>query len=282
MKPDAVEQLYQFILQHPRLIIITGAGCSVASGIPAYRDYDGHWQRSAAIQHQEFISQLQSRKRYWARSLFNWPTIYAARPTAAHYALASLEKLGYCQLLVTQNVDRLHQHAGHQNVIDLHGRLDKIVCLSCNRNADRHLIQQQLLSMNAGLSHKWQHSETDPSNELEDSLTQLIDIPECHFCGGILKPDVVFYGGAVKKHTSQLISESINSADAILVVGSSLTVFSSFRFCRQAYKQSIPVAAINQGKTRADEFLSLKINSDCQQTLYSLSQYLGSRPRPNI
>ena len=145
----AFANLRQFITQHRRLLVITGAGCSVESGIPTYRNHSGQWLRNQPIQHTDFINQASARKRYWARSLAGWPAVHMARPNDAHRALAAMEARQQIPLLVTQNVDRLHQKAGQKHVIDLHGRLDQVICLDCHQVSEREVMQQRLLLLNA-------------------------------------------------------------------------------------------------------------------------------------
>ena len=263
--------LREFIERYPRLLVITGAGCSASSGIPTYRNDAGQWQRSQPIQHGDFIRDEASRRRYWARSLGGWPAVASATPNAAHFKLAELEARGHIPLLVTQNVDRLHQRAGHQQVIDLHGRLDEVVCLGCGAISRRSHMQTRLLAENAMSAPVPAALAPDGDAEVEEQLTQTLRIPACEACGGVLKPHVVFFGGAVAKPIVAQINQQLGLVDALLVVGSSLTVFSSFRFCRQAHQQGLPVAAINQGKTRADDLLTLKLNADCGALLSGLA-----------
>jgi NAD-dependent SIR2 family protein deacetylase len=269
--------LRQFVIAHPRLLVITGAGCSVASGIPTYRDETGEWRRSEPIQHQEFLTLESKRKRYWARSIIGWPAVYTAQTSVAHQSLAKLEQQGFCQLLVTQNVDRLHQRAGHKNVIDLHGRLDQVICLRCGQLTDRELMQTRLLGLNAQLAIT-APAELAPDGDADvaDELANQLKIPACEQCDGTLKPNVVFYGGTVDTTIVQSIYSALDNIDGLLVIGSSLMVFSSFRFCRRANEMNIPIAAINRGITRADEFLSLKLNEDCEQPLLELVRSLAS------
>jgi NAD-dependent SIR2 family protein deacetylase len=265
-----LEVLLEFIQRHPSLLVISGAGCSAGSGIPTYRDDAGQWQRSQPIQHGDFIKHAASRRRYWARSLAGWPAVAQAQPNAAHTALAQLEARGHIPLLVTQNVDRLHQRAGHQQVIDLHGRLDEVVCLVCGAVTRRSHMQTRLLAENAISVPVAAALAPDGDADVEEQLTQTLQVPDCEACGGILKPNVVFFGGAVAKPIVTRIYQQLDAVDALLVVGSSLTVFSSFRFCRQAHRQGLPIAAINQGKTRADDLLALKLSGDCGQLLTGL------------
>jgi NAD-dependent SIR2 family protein deacetylase len=269
---NILSPLVDFIDSHPRLLVLTGAGCSAPSGIPTYRDHAGQWQRNTPIQHADFVRFEASRKRYWARSLAGWPAVSQAQPNAAHKTLVSMEGRGQIPLLVTQNVDRLHQRAGHQQVIDLHGRLDQVTCLTCDAKSSRDVMQLRLLALNNIDVPTTTRLAPDGDADVEEQLTQTLHIPTCEICGGTLKPDVVFFGGAVPKNTVESIYAALTQVDGMLVVGSSLTVFSGFRFCREAHKQGLPIAAINQGTTRADDLFSLKIEADCVSTLNDLAQ----------
>ncbi|MBT8146086.1 MAG: NAD-dependent protein deacetylase [Gammaproteobacteria bacterium] len=266
-------QLTDFIETHPRLLVLTGAGCSAASGIPTYRDNKGDWQRSNPITHQDFISRVASRQRYWARSFVGWPPVRDAQPNSAHQALAELEEKGVVGLLVTQNVDRLHQKAGHAQVIDLHGRLDQVVCLSCDHIISRQEMQQQLTASNPQLAEtpaSWTLAP-DGDADVADSLVERLQVPACRFCGGLLKPNVVFFGDSVKRDLVAHIADQLEASDGLLVVGSSLMVFSGYRFCRHAAQHNKPIACINAGKTRADELFQLKLEMDCGEALSTLA-----------
>ncbi len=269
------QRLLDFVDQHPRLLILTGAGISVAEGIPTYRDDAGNWARSDPIQHREFLEQASSRQRYWARSIVGWPMVAQARPTAAHEALANLEQSGHCGLLVTQNVDRLHQRAGHRRVIDLHGRLDRVVCLECHRAISREDMQDELLSLNPALANELASALPDGDAAVADELVARCQVPDCQFCGGLLMPDVVFFGGSVPRTRVDEVYEALADSNALLCVGSSLMVFSGFRFCREAHRQAKPIALVNRGQTRADELASLKLEADCQSLLPELVQALN-------
>ena len=265
-----LKSLAEFIALHPRLLVITGAGCSAPSGIPTYRNDSGEWQRNQPIQHADFINLAASRRRYWARSLAGWPLVSLAQPNAAHRVLAAMEARDQISMLVTQNVDRLHQQAGHQNVIDLHGRLDQVICLTCQQVIERDTMQQRLLLINGISAPIALEHAPDGDAEVEEQLTRELKVPDCERCGGLLKPNVVFFGGAVPKTTVENIFSQLDQADGLLIVGSSLTVFSGFRFCRHAYRNGLPIAAINQGKTRADGLFSIKLEADCVATLAAL------------
>lgn len=267
--------LAEFIQQHQPLTVITGAGCSVASGIPTYRDASGTWLRSDPIQHQEFLTLENKRQRYWARSYTGWPAIQAALPNQSHEILTELEGKGYIKLLVTQNVDRLHQRSGHQNVIDLHGRLDRVTCLDCFQVLDREDVQQQLQTLNPHLDGQAGSLAPDGDADVANEQVDLVTIPNCTSCGGVLKPDVVFYGGSVDKALVDQIYQTIDQSAGLLVLGSSLMVFSSFRFCRHAHQNSTPIAIVNAGKTRADELATLKISDHCETVLEQTKISLG-------
>ncbi|MEP5764561.1 MAG: NAD-dependent protein deacetylase [Halieaceae bacterium] len=261
---------------HPRLVALTGAGISVDSGIPTYRDDEGEWQRSDPIQHQDFIEHAATRQRYWARSMAGWSYVATSRPNRAHYALAELEQAGHIELLVTQNVDRLHQRAGHERVIDLHGRLDRVTCLDCGAIVARASLQGELQALNTRWSAYIAEVLPDGDAEVDDCVVEDFQVPPCRACGGVLMPDVVFFGGSVPRSRVQKVSRAIEEADALLVVGSSLAVFSGFRFCRQAHKLGKPVLIINRGSTRADELASVKIAHDAATVLDQLCSKLGS------
>lgn len=264
-----IESLKRFINQHPQLVVLTGAGISAASGIPTYRNQVGDWIRNTPIQHREFLLRESSRKRYWARSFAGWPAVNAAQPNKAHLALAQMEASGSIGLLVTQNVDRLHQRAGQHQVIDLHGRLDQVLCLDCGAATLRSDMQERLSLLNSHLQHAEQLLP-DGDADVPDDLVDAVTIPECLNCGGILKPDVVFFGDSVNRDKVALINHAIDSAGALLVIGSSLMVFSGYRFCRHAAGQSVPIACINPGTTRADALFDLKIEADCESVLQQL------------
>ena len=271
----SIQSLHAFVEQYPRLVILTGAGISAASGIPTYRDHGGRWQRNKPIQHGEFIQDAEKRRRYWARSAAGWPAVASARPNIAHTALAKLEEAGYARLLVTQNVDRLHQMAGHRNVIDLHGRLDQAVCLRCGETEAREQIQVRLLSENPALKQITIELAPDGDAHVEDRLTENLEEPVCLACGGVLMPDVVFFGGTVPQARVETVNRALKQAEGMLIVGSSLAVYSGFRFCRSASERGLPLAAVNQGKTRADDLLSIKLEQNCQSVLEDLMNKLG-------
>ena len=230
MESDA---LRGFIARHPRLFVLTGAGCSTDSGIPDYRDADGGWKRTQPVQFRAFMDELSTRKRYWARSLVGWRRIRRARPNDAHRALAALEQRGGVALLVTQNVDRLHQAAGSTNVVDLHGRLDLVRCMGCERRLPREELQQELLARNPEWIDLDAREAPDGDADLDGLDFSTFEVPACAVCGGLLKPDVVFYGESVPRERVEMAMQGVQDADAMLVVGSSLMVYSGYRFARE-------------------------------------------------
>ena len=263
-KSDALQH---FVAQHRRLFVLTGAGCSTDSGIPDYRDADGEWKRTQPVTYQTFMGEELTRKRYWARSLVGWRRFGKALPNATHHALARLERLGKLELLLTQNVDGLHQQAGNQNVVDLHGRLDTVRCMGCERRSPRHALQQALLALNPQWMALDANDAPDGDADLDGHDFSTFTVPPCPHCGGILKPDVVFFGENVPRDRVATAMQALDAADAMLVIGSSLMVFSGYRFAHAAAKAGKPVAVVNLGRTRADPLLSLKVEQSCAEAL---------------
>ncbi|KTF39208.1 NAD-dependent protein deacetylase [Xanthomonas translucens] len=259
--------LQAFVARHRRLFVLTGAGCSTDSGIPDYRDAAGDWKRAQPVTYQAFMGELATRQRYWARSLVGWPRFGHARPNATHAALAQLEARGQVELLLTQNVDRLHQAAGSAAVIDLHGRLDVVRCMECERRLPREDFQQQLLQRNPHWATLQAGQAPDGDADLEDMDFAAFAVPACTQCGGVLKPDVVFFGENVPRERVAAAFAHLQQADAMLVLGSSLMVYSGFRFVQAAAKAGVPIAAVNLGRTRGDDLLSLKLAQPCAQAL---------------
>lgn len=280
------QALRAFIERHPRLLVLTGAGISTAAGIPDYRDAEGRWKGAAPMSWQAFSGGAQARQRYWARSLIGWPRMGAARPTGAHRALARLEALGHCRLLVTQNVDGLHQRAGSRAVVDLHGRLDRVVCLACDGDEPRAAFQDRLIAANPDWPWLPERLATSPSeaaapgslaasrpdgdadlDALDGIVYDRFNLPTCRRCGGVLKPDVVFFGDSVPRERVARVTKALDEVDALVIVGSSLTVFSGWRFARDAAARGLPVAAVNLGATRADPLLALKVIASADAAL---------------
>lgn len=262
--------LADFARRHPHLLVLTGAGLSQPSGIPVYRDQQGTWLRTPPIQHADFVNKPASRQRYWARSLVGWPRMTQASPNAGHRALAAMEQAGRLSQLITQNVDGLHQRAGHRNVIDLHGNLAWVQCLQCALRLPRAQMQAWLQEANPALHAPLALMRPDGDADLPEAVLLDVQVPACPACAGILKPEVVFFGGTIPRQRMDDVNQAVQRCDAILVVGSSLTVFSGFRLCRDAHAQGKPVAALTLGVTRADALLSVKVEADCSQELARL------------
>ena len=265
-----MQALIDFVARYPRLFVLTGAGCSTDSGIPDYRDAEGEWKRRAPIMFQAFVGSDSARKRYWARSLAGFRRMRRARPNEAHDALASLERRNRIAQLVTQNVDGLHQAAGSRNVIDLHGRIDTVRCLGCERRSSRDELQLELERRNPDFASLDAVEAPDGDADLEDVAFETFDVPACEACGGLLKPDVVFFGENVPAERVQRAMAAIEHSDAMLVVGSSLMVYSGYRFVAAAADAGKPIAAINLGRTRGDDVLTLKVADRCGRALSHL------------
>ena len=252
------------------LVVLTGAGLSTACGIPDYRDRDGRWKHARPIYHQDFLRFASTRRRYWLRSFFGWPVVDRAPPGAGHRALAHFESRGRIALVVTQNVDGLHQKAGSQRVLELHGALGRVVCLACGRRDSRAVVQEWLAAANPGLTGVPPLTAPDGDAEMAEALADGFHVPDCPDCGGLLKPDVVFFGDGVPRPRVAAVMAAIDAAKGLLVIGSSLMVYSGFRFVEHAHRQGKPVMAINQGKTRADHLLEAKVELDCGEFLHAL------------
>jgi NAD-dependent SIR2 family protein deacetylase len=261
-----IENLKELLQVHERVLVISGAGISTNSGIGDYRDQNGDWKRVQPVKHQAFMAGHEWRQRYWGRSQLGYPSFLQAQPNEGHRALAQLEKQDSVFALITQNVDRLHQKAGQQTVIDLHGRLDQVICTACGRLEARDDIQLWLEAHNPSLQAEKFVPAPDGDADLEVEFAQ-IQVPSCSFCDGILKPHVVFFGDSVPKSVVEQAYSWVDQADAVLVVGSSLMVYSSYRFVRRASELAIPIAAINNGVTRADALFDMKVSGDCSELL---------------
>jgi NAD-dependent SIR2 family protein deacetylase len=218
------------------------------------------------VTYQAFVQNPATRARYWARSFVGWPGFSSARPNAAHEALARWEReddrLG---LLLTQNVDRLHQRAGSRAVVDLHGRLDEVRCLACGDRLPRDAVQARMAADNPGWSDI--SAPAGPDGDADIDAAPDFRVPPCPACGGMLKPDVVFFGEAVPRERVEHTRMALAASDGLLVVGSSLMVYSGYRFARMAHEAGVPVAILTRGVTRADDLASLKIEGDCVEVL---------------
>jgi NAD+-dependent protein deacetylase sirtuin 4 len=267
------------LLRDRRVAVLTGAGCSTESGIPDYRGPSSAQRVRKPIQYQEFIRSDEARVRYWARSAAGWPRIASAKPNRGHIALAELEAHGVVHGIITQNVDGLHHAAGSERVVELHGSLAVVRCLACAKQTRRDAFQQLLFSLNSGWSEHVIASDAssapDGDAELEAAALTGFRVPACD-CGGVLKPDVVFFGENVPAATVQQAWEVFNACDVLLVIGSSLTVYSGRRFIYRAEQEGKPVGVINLGPTRADEVAAVKLDAAIGDVLPQLAGELIS------
>jgi len=264
---DAAIGLREWLDNHRSVFVLTGAGISTASGIPDYRGPDGLWKRNAPITYQAFMRDAAMRARYWARSFVGWPVVAQAQPNRAHAALVALEAQARLASLVTQNVDGLHTRAGQRAVIDLHGRIDQVICTICATRVARADIQQQLADANPAWIGLHAASAPDGDADLERIVFDDFSAPSCSRCGGLLKPDVVFFGENVPRERVLTAQHALAGADAMLVIGSSLMVYSGFRFARMAHARGMPLAVLTRGITRADALATLKLDANCEAVL---------------
>jgi NAD-dependent SIR2 family protein deacetylase len=269
------QALQDFVLAHRRLFVLTGAGCSTGSGIPDYRDSEGAWKRRPPMNFRTFMDDATARARYWARGMIGWRMFGNVAPNAAHAALAELERQGRLSVLVTQNVDGLHEAAGSRDVVDLHGRMDQVRCMQCGHTLPRTAMQDELESLNPAWQDLDATDAPDGDADLDGIDFSSFRVPPCPVCGGILKPDVVFFGETVPRDRVARANEGLAQASAVLVVGSSLMVYSGYRFVAAASRAGLPIAAINLGRTRADTLFTLKIEQACGT---ALSQLLDTLP----
>ena len=247
----AVEDLID-LLRGRRLLVLTGAGCSTESGIPDYRGPQTRLKARNPVQYRAFLSEPLARARYWARSMAGWPHIAAARPHSGHAALAELEHNGLLSGIVTQNVDRLHQAGGSRTGVELHGAREEVVCPGCLAGSARDALQQRLLALNPA----WDTTavELAPDGDADIDYRPYADfhVPACAACGGILKPNVIFFGENVPGDRVAQAWRLYDDAEAVLVVGSSLAVYSGYRFVLRAAKEDLPIAILNLGESRGD------------------------------
>ncbi|MFC0252043.1 NAD-dependent protein deacetylase [Massilia consociata] len=264
---DHAERLAEFLERYPRTLVLTGAGLSTASGIPDYRDRDGTRRGRLPIQGPEFRRSVDIQRRYWARSMVGWPVIARAAPNPGHRALAGLEQHGRFGYLLTQNIDGLHQQAGSHAVLELHGNIHSVICMGCRAQFPRAFVQTQLEEANPELANALATPLPDGDAAIEPDSLLGFNLPACVHCGGPLAPDVVFFGDGIPPPRTACALAQMEAADALLVVGSSLMVYSGFRFCRMATENGKPIAAINLGRTRADHLIALKIEESAERLL---------------
>ncbi|GAA6221894.1 NAD-dependent protein lipoamidase sirtuin-4, mitochondrial [Lates japonicus] len=267
---QSLDLLQDFVSRSRRLFIITGAGLSTESGIPDYRSEGvGLYARTdrRPMQHAEFVRSAKSRQRYWARNFLGWPQFSSHQPNSAHKVLQRWEERGNLHWLVTQNVDALHSKAGQKRLTELHGCTHRVMCLGCGAISAREELQRRFISLNPDWRAQAGAVAPDGDVFLEDEQVLHFRVPSCDDCGGILKPEVTFFGDTVKKGTVQFVHERLAESDAVLVVGSSLQVYSGYRFLLAASDRKMPVAILNIGPTRADHLAELKVSGRCGEVL---------------
>lgn len=263
------------MLRGRRVVALVGAGCSTASGIPDYRGPETRRRARNPIQFRTFIGDDEGRQRYWARAVVGWPRFAASQPNAAHRSLAALEHAGVVRGLITQNVDRLHHAAGSRRVVELHGALHEVSCLACGEIETRESLQRRLLALNPGWERARAEAAPDGDAELSGDLVRRFVVAGCRACGGNLKPRVVFFGENVPADVTADAWALFDEAEVLLVVGSSLTVFSGYRFVRRAAKRGVPVAIVNLGATRGDPQATLRVDDRVEAVLPALARALG-------
>ncbi|GAA3545725.1 NAD-dependent protein deacetylase [Kribbella ginsengisoli] len=252
--------------------MLSGAGISTESGIPDYRGETGSLRTHTPMTYGDFVGSAAGRQRYWARSHLGWRTIARADPNAGHRAVAALQARGYVDGVITQNVDGLHGAAGARDVIELHGNLDRVICLDCRQTTPREELDRRLRSANPVFDAQATRINPDGDVELPDEVVKDFHLVDCTNCGSpLLKPDVVFFGENVPKTRVERCYRLIDDARAVLVLGSSLTVMSGFRFVRYAAKAGKPVLIINQGITRGDPYAAVRVNLPLGEALTSLT-----------
>lgn len=262
------------LLRGRRVAVLTGAGCSTESGIP---DYGGLKSptRSTRIQYRAFVGDPGARRRYWARSVAGWPRVAQAAPNPAHAAIAALERGGAATGVITQNVDGLHQRAGSSRVVELHGSLARVRCLDCGSVMARSELQVQLTTLNPHLTPQGGIAAPDGDAELADDAMTSLRVPACAVCGGVLKPDVVFFGENVPRLRVDRAWQVFHESEVLLVAGSSLAVFSGYRFVLRAAKEHRPVVIVNEGDTRGDSDAAVKIDARVETVLPRLAEELA-------
>ncbi|NUR90457.1 MAG: NAD-dependent protein deacetylase [Nonomuraea sp.] len=253
-----------------QVVVLSGAGLSTESGIPDYRGPTGQVRRATPMTYQRFTGSADERRRYWARSHVGWRQIGSAHPNAGHRAVAELERRGLLAGIVTQNVDGLHQAAGARQVVELHGGLDRVVCLSCRCRSPRAELERRLTEANPGWEADGRINPDGDAALSEEQIAGFV-VVDCASCGGVLKPDVIFFGENVPRTRVDACYTLVDSAAALLVLGSSLTVKSGLRFVVRAAEVGIPVAIVNQGATGGDSLAVLTLNAPLGETLTALA-----------
>lgn len=263
---DVIAQLARLVADGD-VVVLGGAGVSTDSGIPDYRGPTGIVRRTAPMTYREFVTDPVARRRYWARSQIGWRHVRRAQPNAAHRAIVDLERGGWSAGLITQNVDGLHHAAGSRDVVELHGNLARTVCLDCGELRSRHEMAERLTAANPGFDQQPTAVAPDGDAEVDRGAEPGFVVVTCRRCGGVLKPDVVFFGESVPRDRIDRCCGMVDAARALLVVGSSLTVMSGYRFIIRARKRGTPVAIVNRGPTRGDDDARIRIDAGLADVL---------------
>jgi NAD-dependent deacetylase sirtuin 4 len=258
-------------LANRRVVVLTGAGVSTESGIPDYRSPESLARVRRPIHGPEFVRSAQVRRRYWARAMVGWERFRDARPGPAHLAIARMETM-FVDRVITQNVDRLHAKAGSTRTIELHGALAEVMCLRCGAIEDREIVQSRMRAANPWMTLAARHAP-DGDADLDDAAVEQFDVPACVACGGDLKPRVVFFGENVPRPIVDEAFASVDAADALLIAGTSLAVFSGYRFLRRAAERKMTIAIINCGPVRGEELATIKVEASTGATLEALAGY---------
>jgi NAD-dependent SIR2 family protein deacetylase len=266
------------LLRDRTVAVLSGAGLSTESGIPDYRGPDTRDRDRTPIRYQAFVESERTRRHYWARSALGWPAFDAAAPNAGHRALAALEAAGRVVGVITQNVDRLHQAAGSERVVELHGALAEVICLDCGTLSERRALQARLLEQNPDWADRAAALAPDGDADLPRSATRHFRVPACRACGGPLKPNVVFFGENAPSARVEAAWATLRAADALLVVGSSLTVYSGYRFVRGADEAGQPIGIVNLGATRGTPHARVHVDGRTGAVLPQLVAALRGAP----
>lgn len=261
------------LLAGRKIAVLTGAGVSTDSGIPDYRGAGSVKRTPMNIR--DFMALHSTRQRYWAGAFLGWHRFSQAEPNQGHFSLAAMEQAGIIEGVITQNVDGLHRRAGNAHVVDLHGSLDRVVCVECGQLFDRSSIHTQLAEANSWLIEST-HDEIAPDGDVIVQDYDRMILPSCTVCTGVLKPDVVFFGEFVPTKTFSAASSLVKRADAFLIAGSSLVVNSGIRLLEQAKRQRKPIAIINRGDTKGDQYASVKVNDGTSYVLSELASGFGA------
>ncbi|MBD0707010.1 MULTISPECIES: NAD-dependent protein deacetylase [unclassified Streptomyces] len=262
-------------LRTGRVLVLSGAGISTESGIPDYRGEGGSLSRHTPMTYQDFTGGVSARRRYWARSHLGWRTFGRALPNDGHRAVAAFGRRGLLGGVITQNVDGLHQAAGSDGVVELHGSLDRVVCLTCGDTSARRALAERLEEANPGFDPVPAAINPDGDADLTDEQAGDFHVVPCGVCGGVLKPDVVFFGETVPAERVERCRALVRGAASVLVLGSSLTVMSGLRFVRQAADAGTPVVIVNRDPTRGDKLADVRVSLPLGKTLTAVAGRLG-------